>query len=313
MDDLKALKVGVPRASAQDSDLSAIAPPGTRIMRFEDDATTAQAMLSGQVDAIGAGIHIAKQIMEMNPAAHYEIKMVLRHQPNGMALRRGQPDLLQWVNTFIYYIKNNGELDAALPQVAGRPAARTAGVLIPKAGARRAPARSAAFNGNLRMPASDLADDLIITLEGVDKCFGSFQALSNINLQVRRGERIVICGPSGSGKSTLIRCINQLEHHQKGRIVFDGAEVGAAHAPAGSGPARDRHGVPELQPVPPPHRAAELHAGADESARHVEGRGRGAGQTVPRARAHPRAGRQISRPARQAASSSASRSPGRCA
>ena len=70
------------------------------------------------------------------------------------------------------------------------------------------------------------AGDLIITLEGVCKSFGTFQALTNINLQVSRGERIVICGPSGSGKSTLIRCINQLEHHQKGRIVFDGVEVG---------------------------------------------------------------------------------------
>jgi ABC-type polar amino acid transport system ATPase subunit len=71
-----------------------------------------------------------------------------------------------------------------------------------------------------------LAGDLIITLEGVCKNFCSFRALNNINLQVRRGERIVICGPSGSGKSTLIRCINQLEHHQIGRIVFDGTEVG---------------------------------------------------------------------------------------
>jgi polar amino acid transport system substrate-binding protein len=111
VDDLKPMKVGVPRASAQDSILSAIAPPGTRIMRFEDDATNAQAMLSGQVDAIGAGIHIAQQIIKMNPAAHYESKLLLRHQPNGMALRRGQMDLLQWVNTFIYYVKNNGELD----------------------------------------------------------------------------------------------------------------------------------------------------------------------------------------------------------
>ncbi len=66
----------------------------------------------------------------------------------------------------------------------------------------------------------------IITLEGVSKRFGSFQALRNINLEVHRGERIVICGPSGSGKSTLIRCINQLEHHQQGRIVFDGREIG---------------------------------------------------------------------------------------
>jgi polar amino acid transport system substrate-binding protein len=112
MDDLKELKVGVPRASGQDAVLSASAPAGTHILRFEDDATNAQAMLSGQVDAIGAGIHIGAQITRMNPDAHYESKLLLRHQPNGIALRRGQTDLLQWVNTFIYYVKNNGELDA---------------------------------------------------------------------------------------------------------------------------------------------------------------------------------------------------------
>ncbi len=69
--------------------------------------------------------------------------------------------------------------------------------------------------------------DLIIRMEGVDKFFGSFRALHDINLQVSRRERIVLCGPSGSGKSTLIRCINQIEHHDKGRIIFDGMEVGA--------------------------------------------------------------------------------------
>jgi polar amino acid transport system ATP-binding protein len=69
--------------------------------------------------------------------------------------------------------------------------------------------------------------DLIIRMEGVDKFFGSFRALHDINLQVSRRERIVLCGPSGSGKATLIRCINQIEHHDKGRIIFDGMEVGA--------------------------------------------------------------------------------------
>ena len=69
--------------------------------------------------------------------------------------------------------------------------------------------------------------DLIIRMEGVDKYFGTFRALHDINLQVSRRERIVLCGPSGSGKSTLIRCINQIEHHDKGRIIFDGMEVGA--------------------------------------------------------------------------------------
>ena len=69
--------------------------------------------------------------------------------------------------------------------------------------------------------------DPIIRMEGVDKYFGTFRALHDINLDVHRRERIVLCGPSGSGKSTLIRCINQIEHHDKGRIVFDGMEVGA--------------------------------------------------------------------------------------
>ena len=60
---------------------------------------------------------------------------------------------------------------------------------------------------------------------GVNKWYGEFHVLRDINLIVRRGERIVICGPSGSGKSTLIRCINRLEEHQKGKIIVDGIEL----------------------------------------------------------------------------------------
>ena len=59
-----------------------------------------------------------------------------------------------------------------------------------------------------------------VTMEGVNKWYAEFHALMDINLSVDPGERIVICGPSGSGKSTLIRCINQLEMIQKGRIVL---------------------------------------------------------------------------------------------
>ena len=73
------------------------------------------------------------------------------------------------------------------------------------------------------------ADDLapIIRIEAVNKWYGDFQVLTDLDLSVRAGERIVICGPSGSGKSTLIRCINRLETVQKGRIVVNGIELTA--------------------------------------------------------------------------------------
>ncbi|MBM7060011.1 amino acid ABC transporter ATP-binding protein [Pseudomonas sp. UL073] len=65
----------------------------------------------------------------------------------------------------------------------------------------------------------------IIQMQGVNKWYGQFHVLKDINLNVRQGERIVLCGPSGSGKSTTIRCINRLEEHQQGRIVVDGTEL----------------------------------------------------------------------------------------
>ena len=69
------------------------------------------------------------------------------------------------------------------------------------------------------------ADQPIIRLQGVEKWYGNFQVLTDINLDVRAGERIVICGPSGSGKSTMIRCINRLEAIQKGKITVDGTDL----------------------------------------------------------------------------------------
>jgi general L-amino acid transport system ATP-binding protein len=66
----------------------------------------------------------------------------------------------------------------------------------------------------------------MITMEAVEKWFGSFQALRGVDLVVGRTETVVLCGPSGSGKSTLIRCINRLEAHDRGRIVVDGIELG---------------------------------------------------------------------------------------
>ena len=67
--------------------------------------------------------------------------------------------------------------------------------------------------------------EVMLELSGVNKWYGQFHVLKDINLTVYKGERIVVCGPSGSGKSTLIRCLNRLEEHQRGRIVVDGVEL----------------------------------------------------------------------------------------
>ena len=77
-------------------------------------------------------------------------------------------------------------------------------------------------NANPAADALNASAAPMIVMENVDKWYGSFQALTGINLSVRAGEKIVLCGPSGSGKSTLIRCINHLEPYSKGRILVDG-------------------------------------------------------------------------------------------
>jgi general L-amino acid transport system ATP-binding protein len=74
-------------------------------------------------------------------------------------------------------------------------------------------------------PGLSVSDELMIELRHVHKWYGQFHVLKDVNLSVRKGERIVICGPSGSGKSTMIRCINRLEEHQKGEIIVDGTEL----------------------------------------------------------------------------------------
>ncbi|MEM1366070.1 MAG: ATP-binding cassette domain-containing protein, partial [Pseudomonadota bacterium] len=71
-----------------------------------------------------------------------------------------------------------------------------------------------------KMQVSDT--EVAVEMNDVNKWYGTFHVLRDINLRVMNGERIVIAGPSGSGKSTLIRCINRLEEHQKGQIVVDG-------------------------------------------------------------------------------------------
>jgi len=72
---------------------------------------------------------------------------------------------------------------------------------------------------------STTTNKTVIELKEVNKWYGEFQALADINMSVKKGERVVVCGPSGSGKSTMIRCINRLEVHQRGTIIVDGIEL----------------------------------------------------------------------------------------
>ena len=108
--DLKGVRVGVARASTQDVAVTKAAPEGTEIRRFDDDASAMQALLSGQVDAIGCSTTVAAQIAKRAPA-NFEQKLVLRQQFMAVAMRPGQADLLKAVDSFIDKNTANGELN----------------------------------------------------------------------------------------------------------------------------------------------------------------------------------------------------------
>ena len=76
-----------------------------------------------------------------------------------------------------------------------------------------------------RRAADMMQEEPAVRIEAVHKWYGAYHALKGVDLHIRRGERVVVCGPSGSGKSTLIRCVNRLEDHQSGRIVVNGVEL----------------------------------------------------------------------------------------
>ena len=109
--DLAGKRIGIPRGAMQDLVLSQSAPPGATIMRFDDQATAVQALIAGQVDLAGTGMLQFRIINRDDPGKNYETKLVLRPLHFGIGLRRGNTDLLQWLNTFLYAIRNNGELD----------------------------------------------------------------------------------------------------------------------------------------------------------------------------------------------------------
>ncbi|MDA7416403.1 transporter substrate-binding domain-containing protein [Xenophilus arseniciresistens] len=109
--DLKGVRVGVARASTQDVAVTKAAPEGTEIRRFDDDASAMQALMSGQVDAIGCSVTVAAQIAKRVPANTFENKFNLLQQGMGIALRPGQQELLAAVNAFIDKNTANGELN----------------------------------------------------------------------------------------------------------------------------------------------------------------------------------------------------------
>lgn len=109
--DLSGKRVGIVRASTQDMAVTAAAPKDANLMRFDDDASAVQALLSGQVDAIGISNVVAQQIRAMAPQAGYEMKFVLSRQVQGIAMRQGQDELLTWVNGFVAKIRADGRLN----------------------------------------------------------------------------------------------------------------------------------------------------------------------------------------------------------
>jgi polar amino acid transport system substrate-binding protein len=111
MEDLKGKRVGVPRGTVQDVLLSNALGSAVKLQRFDDDPSTYQALIAGQVDAIAETGLTGDNIYAANPGANIGRAFVLLRQPNGITMRKDQWNLHQWVNTFIYYVKVNGELD----------------------------------------------------------------------------------------------------------------------------------------------------------------------------------------------------------
>jgi polar amino acid transport system substrate-binding protein len=111
-EDLKGLKVGVTRGALEDGALTQMNPPGMTLLRFDDGPSVAQALLSGQIDAMGGGDYGEIYLRKGAKGEEYEQKFPLRAAHFGIGIRRGNPELLQWLNTLVYQIKNSGDLDA---------------------------------------------------------------------------------------------------------------------------------------------------------------------------------------------------------
>jgi len=121
MADLKGKRIGVARGNIMDIELTATAPEGTIFQRYDDEASSNAALLAGQVDAIGIPDHTGVLLTKQNPDKQLESKFVTRLSPYGIGIKRGDSDLLQWLNTFVFFHKNNGDLAKIYEKWVGSP------------------------------------------------------------------------------------------------------------------------------------------------------------------------------------------------
>ena len=156
-----------------------------------------------------------------------------------------------------------------------------------------------------------MTGEAIIELEDVDKFFGDFQALHDINLKVGAQEVVVVIGPSGSGKSTMIRCINRLEEHDAGRIVVDGTEL--SNDIRNIQEIRRETGMVFQSSTCSPTSACSTTSRSRRAtcARCPKAKAEALGDGAARPGADPRTGQEVSRVSCRAASSSGWRSPAR--
>lgn len=116
LEDLVGKRIAVARGTVMDSDLTKMLPPGVEVVRFEDEATTMTSILSGQVDIVAQSTTLNAVINQRNPAKALEGKIVLRSSLHGMAMRKGDTRLREWINAWIKTNMNNGRLQATFKQ-----------------------------------------------------------------------------------------------------------------------------------------------------------------------------------------------------
>jgi polar amino acid transport system substrate-binding protein len=119
--DLQGKKIAVTRDTIEDRELTRMAPQGTEIVRFDNNDATVSALVSGNVDLIATGNVVIATVLKQNPPRKIELKFRIRESPAGIGVRHGEPELLNWVNVFVFHKKLTGDLDRLSRQWLGEP------------------------------------------------------------------------------------------------------------------------------------------------------------------------------------------------